>query len=67
MLDDLVDNNDGAAVKTLEAFISRVEAERGDTINEIEALVLIAAGVIACVLPARRAASVDPAVALRAQ
>ncbi len=30
-------------------------------------LVLIAAGVIACVLPARRAASVDPAVALRAQ
>ena len=43
VLDDLNDHNDGAAVKTLEAFISRVEAERGDTITDLEADALIAA------------------------
>lgn len=42
-LDDLNANNDGAAVNTLGAFISAVEAQRGNKIAEADADALIAA------------------------
>jgi hypothetical protein len=44
-LDDVNTNNDGAAVNTLEAFISAVEAQRGKEISETDADALIQAAV----------------------
>jgi hypothetical protein len=40
---DLKENNDGAAVNALEAFINEVEAQRGNKIPEDEANALIQA------------------------
>jgi hypothetical protein len=42
-LDDLNENNDVAAINSLEAFINAVEAQRGHKIPEADAVVLIAA------------------------
>lgn len=42
-LDDVNNNNDGAAINTLEAFINAVEAQRGNKISEADADALIAA------------------------
>ncbi len=42
-LEDENENNDAAAVNTLEAFINAVEAQRGKKIPEAEADALIAA------------------------
>jgi hypothetical protein len=44
-LDDINTNNDDAAINTLEAFISAVEAQRGKEISEPDADGLIQAGV----------------------
>jgi len=43
-LDDVNQNNDVAAINTLEAFISAVEAQRGNKISETDADALMAAG-----------------------
>jgi hypothetical protein len=42
-LDDVNENNDVAAINTLEAFINAVEAQRGDKISQTDADALIAA------------------------
>lgn len=42
-LDDINENNDAAAINTLEAFINAVEAQRGNKIPEADADALIAA------------------------
>jgi hypothetical protein len=42
-LDDINENNDVAAINTLQAFINAVEAQRGDKIPEADADALIAA------------------------
>jgi len=55
-----------AAAGLLARFLCRLE--RGDPIGDaIAARLLSAAVVAACIIPARRAASVDPVVALRAE
>lgn len=41
-LDDINENNDVAAINTLEAFINAVEAQRGNKISEADADALIA-------------------------
>jgi len=41
-LDDLNQNNDVAAINSLEAFINEVEAQRGKKISDAEADALIA-------------------------
>ena len=45
-LDDLNENNDVAAVNSLQAFINFVEAQRGDKISEEDADTLVAAALV---------------------
>ncbi len=42
VLDDVKENNDVAAIKSLEAFINLVEAQRGKQISDTDADALIA-------------------------
>ena len=42
VLEDVNENNDGAAINSLEAFINAVEAQKGKKISEADADALIA-------------------------
>ena len=52
--------------KSVQAFLFKVDAHDPIVYGSV-ALVLIASGIAAALIPARRAASVDPVIALRAQ